>query len=263
MRFIDSHAHLDMQPLISSLPNVMQRAAANQVGQIMTIGVDLPSSQMALKLASQWPQVFCAIGIHPHDASQISSFEWFEDRLNAIRLQDTLGKIKAIGETGLDFAKEYSPRAKQFHAFGWHLELALKWGLPVVVHDRDAHEQTLDLLAEYVGRGLTGVLHCFSGDTDMARRVLDMGFYVSVSGVVTFAKADILRETVRFMPLDRLLIETDCPFLAPVPCRGKTNEPGYVKYVAEEIARLKDITLEEVASCTTRNAQALFALPSL
>jgi TatD DNase family protein len=133
----------------------------------------------------------------------------------------------------------------------------------VVVHDRDAHEQTLDVLAEYAGKGLTGVLHCFSGDTDTARRVLDMGFYLSVSGVVTFAKADVLREAVRFAPIDRLLIETDCPFLAPVPYRGKTNEPGYVKYVAEEIAGLKCLTLEEVASCTTQNAQALFALPSL
>jgi TatD DNase family protein len=263
LRFIDSHAHLDMQPLVNSLPDVMYRAAANQVGQVMTIGVDLPSSLNALRIASDWPQVFCAVGIHPHDASQISSFEWLEDQLNLIRLQDVLCKIKAIGETGLDFAKEYSPREAQFHAFRWHLELALKWSLPVVVHDRDAHEQTLDVLAEYAGKGLTGVLHCFSGDTDTARRVLDMGFYLSVSGVVTFAKADVLREAVRFAPIDRLLIETDCPFLAPVPYRGKTNEPGYVKYVAEEIARLKCLTLEEVASCTTQNAQALFALPSL
>lgn len=252
-----------MQLLVSSLPNVMQRAAANQVRQVMTIGVDLPSSLNALRLALNWSSIFCAIGIHPHDASQISSFEWLEEQLNAIRLQDTLCKIKAIGETGLDFAKEYSLRAVQFHAFRWHLELALKWGLPVVVHDRDAHEQTIDVLAEYADKGLTGVLHCFSGNIDTARRVLNMGFYISISGVVTFAKADMLREAVRFMPLDRLLIETDCPFLAPVPYRGKINEPGYVKYVAEEIARLKVLSLEEVASCTTRNAQALFALPSL
>ncbi|MEZ0328420.1 MAG: TatD family hydrolase [Dissulfuribacterales bacterium] len=252
-----------MQPLLDSLSNVMHRAAANGVEQVMTIGVDLLSSQKAMELAAMWPQVFCAVGIHPHDAARIPSFEWLQNQLNAIRLQDTSNKIKAIGETGLDFAKEYSPRAEQFHAFRWHLELALEWGLPVVVHDREAHGQTLDVLAEYAARGLTGVLHCFSGDTEMARRVLDMGFHVSVSGVVTFSKADVLREAVRFTPLDRLLIETDSPFLAPVPYRGKTNEPGYVRYVAEEIARLKCLTLEEVASCTTRNAQALFALPSL
>lgn len=263
MRFIDSHAHLDMQPLVDSLPDVMHRAAANRVEQVMTIGVDLPSSQKALELAAMWPQVFCAVGIHPHDASRIPSFEWLEKQLNAIRLQDAACKIKAVGETGLDFAKEYSPRAAQFQAFRWHLDLALEWGVPVVVHDREAHEQTLDVLAEYAARGLAGVLHCFSGDTETARRVLDMGFYVSVSGVVTFSKADVLREAVRFTPLDRLLIETDSPFLAPVPYRGKTNEPGYVRYVAEEIARLKCLTLEEVATCTTRNAQVLFALPSL
>ena len=263
MRFIDSHAHLDMQPLLNNLPEVMERAALNQVSQVITIGVDLDSSRMALKLASDWPQVFCAVGIHPHDAFKIPSFEWLKAELEAIRLQDILRKIKAIGETGLDFAKEYSPRDVQLQTFRWHLELALQWGLPVVVHDRNAHDQTLEILAEYVPKGLRGVLHCFSGDVSVARRALQMGFYLSVSGVVTFSKADLLREVVCFVPMDRLLIETDCPFLAPVPYRGKTNEPGYVRYVAEEIARLKSLTLEEVASCTTQNAQALFALSSL
>lgn len=263
MQFIDSHAHLDMKPLVNNLGEIMHRAALSGVAQVMTIGVDLMSSRHAVELSLKWPQVFCAIGIHPHDASQIPSFEWLEEQLNAIRMQDTSGKIRAIGETGLDFAKEYSPRSVQFQAFEWHLELALKWSLPVIVHDRDAHEETVSMLKRYAKMGLIGVLHCFSGDIAMARHVLDMGFYISISGVVTFKKAEQLHDVVRFLPNERMLIETDCPFLAPVPYRSKTNEPSYVRYVAEEIARLKKNTLEEVASCTTQNARDLFGLPSL
>ncbi len=251
---IDTHAHLDISPLSKDPGAAVQRANAQGISQIITIGIDPDSSVRAVELAHDFTGVYAAVGIHPHDAQkattqvleEISRLAWDPD-------------VVAWGEIGLDFVKEYSPRDVQLTAFRSQLDRAIAAALPVIIHDRGAHDQVLEVLEDYRGR-LAGVIHCFSGDKDMARRVLDMGFHISVTGVVTFPKAESLREVVAYVPIDRLLLETDSPFLSPVPYRGKPNEPLRVLYVAREVARIKKQPLEEIARCTSANARALFAL---
>lgn len=253
---IDTHVHLDIPPLAADPQGAVLRAREQGVAQMITIGVDLESSEKAVALAGRFEGVYSAIGIHPHDADSAS-----EDALKRLKDLASMPKVAAIGEIGLDFAKEYSPRARQKDAFIRQLDLALELSMPVIIHDRDAHEETLDILERYRDQGLKGVIHCFSADTAVAHRVLELGFFISVTGVITFPKTEVLKEAVKSIPLDRLMVETDCPYLSPVPFRGRPNEPARVVYVAREIARLKDITLEEAARCTSANARGLFRLP--
>ncbi len=257
---VDTHAHLDMSPLDSTVSEVLERAAEQGVRQVITIGIDEKSSVKALETALEHAEVFSTVGVHPHDAAGIRApvIEGL-----AAMARENSSKVKAWGETGLDYAKEYSPRSVQKDVFAMQIDAACELGLPLVIHARDANEDALDVLSARLKPGCTGVFHCFSGDRAVARRVLDLGFFISVTGVVTFKNAAVTRDVVRYVPADRLLVETDAPFLSPVPFRGKPNEPARVRIVAEEVARVRDISLEEAACCTTENAQALFGLPAL
>ncbi len=253
---IDTHAHLDMPPLSSEPEEVMTRARSQGISQVITIGIDPESSGRAVDLARNLTGVYAAVGIHPHDALKTTDQEL--SRIAALAREQV---VVAWGEIGLDFVKDYSPRGIQLSVFRSQLEMASAAGLPVIIHDRGAHEDVLEILQEYKGR-ISGVIHCFSGDIKVARKVLDLGFHLSVTGVVTFPKADDLREVVAYVPLDRLMLETDSPFLSPVPFRGKPNEPVRVLYVARKVAEIREQPLEEIARCTSENARALFALPS-
>lgn len=255
--FIDTHAHLDIAPLCDDPGGALARARAVGVSQVLTIGIDAESSRAAVELATSFPQVFAAVGIHPHDAKDATKAAY--ERIQELAVHP---KVVAWGEIGLDFVKEYSPRAAQEAALRRQLGLARDAGLPVIIHDREAHAALLSVLRDEAGKDLRGVVHCFSGDVDVARRVLNLGLFISVTGVLTFPKAQILREVVRFVPLECLLIETDAPFLAPVPNRGRPNEPSNVVHIAQKVAEIKQIPLEDVAQCTSTNARDLFGLPT-
>nr|WP_321467136.1 TatD family hydrolase [uncultured Desulfobulbus sp.] len=255
-QLIDTHCHLDMEDYGHDLDQVIATAGQHGVTRIITIGIDVPSSEAALRLATQHANVFATVGIHPHDAQQATP-----QSLERLRRLAGHAKVVGYGEIGLDYFKDYSPRPTQIEAFYRQLILAKELDLPVVIHDRDAHEDTLRLLQENGPFPRKGVMHCFSGDIRLAEATLELGFLLSIPGVVTFANAQTLREVIRAVDLDALLVETDGPFLAPVPYRGKRNEPKYVLYTAQMIAELKNISLEEVARVTTANATRLFHLP--
>ncbi|HID97137.1 MAG TPA: TatD family deoxyribonuclease [Thermodesulfobacteriaceae bacterium] len=256
---IDTHVHLDMSPLSEDPDGAVRRADREGVRQIISIGINVHSSREAVRLAGRFPRVYASVGIHPHDAKSVTE-EHYRELLRLSRDP----KVVAWGEIGLDFAKEYSPAKLQKRVFRRQLALASEAGLPIIIHDRDAHDEMLEVLADTVaGQPIAGVVHCFSGDREVAGRVISLGLYISVTGIVTFPGAKELREVVRYLPLDRILIETDSPFLSPVPFRGKPNEPSRVVYVAKEIATIKGIPFSEVAQCTSNNARLLFGLPRL
>lgn len=254
--YIDTHAHLDMYDAASDRAQVVSRAYAARVRQIITIGINLPSSRQAVAIAEQYEGVFAATGIHPHDAKGVTN-----ETYDGLRHLTKSPRVVAIGEIGLDFFKEYSPRREQEICFRQQIQLARELRLPLIIHDRDAHDEIIRTLREEKAEDVGGVFHCFSGDYTLARECLDMGFYISIAGVVTFPKATILQNVVKNAPMDRLLIETDAPFLAPVPYRGKRNEPAYVIYVGQKIAGIKGCSVIEIAQWTQKNAQALFKLP--
>lgn len=257
MNLIDTHAHLDFPHFDDDRERVIERATTAGVRAIVDIGTDLASSQAAVALAEAYPQIYAAVGVHPHDAKTLT-----KETLEEMRALASHPKVVAIGEIGLDFYRDLSPRDKQRQAFQQQLALASEAGKPVIIHDRDAHSEVMAILRRWIEGGYqpAGVLHCFSGDLAMAQEAIELGFYVSIAGPVTFKNARRLRELVRQLPLEKLLVETDCPYLTPHPHRGKRNEPAYVKLVAQEIARIKRLSLEEVARIISDNAQALFAL---
>ena len=257
MFLTDTHAHLDFPRFKSDRERVIKRAAAAGVKAIINVGVSLASSQAAVALAESYPQVYAAVGVHPHDAKTVT-----KEVLEELRALASHPKVVAIGETGLDFFRDLSPRDKQRQAFQQQLALASEVGKPVIIHDRDAHKEIMSILRRWI-RGShkpVGVLHCFSGDLAMAQEAIELGFYISTAGPVTFKNARRLRELIRQLPVEKLLVETDCPYLTPHPYRGKRNEPAYVKFVAQEVARVKGLSVEEVARITSDNARALFAL---
>ena len=257
-RLIDSHCHLDMDTYQDDLDTVVASAAASGVDTIITIGIDLASSRRAVALTRKYSGVFATVGIHPHDA--VEGCDQVYQQLRELS-KDT--KVVGYGEIGLDYAKNYAPKEVQLRTFAAQLELVRELRLPVVIHDREAHTDTLGLLREKGPFTAGGVMHCFSGDTDLARQVLEIGFHLSIPGVVTFKNANALRDVVREIPLEHLLIETDGPFLAPVPWRGKRNRPDLLLYTADKIAEIKGITIEEVAHQTRQNTMALFSLNAL
>lgn len=261
---IDSHAHLDMSQFGQDREEVLQNAIKNGIGIIITIGCDIPSSRKAVDLAHKHPQIYATVGFHPHDASKLDS-----GTLPELRKMAELPKVVGIGEIGLDFYRNRSPRSIQIEAFEKQLALAAELDLPVVIHDREAHQETTTILKDWtLQRRLTrpagplGVLHCFSGDVAMAEEFVASGFMVSIPGPVTYPNSNRLVDVVKAISLDNLIIETDCPYLTPQQFRGKRNEPAYVKFVAEEIAKIKKATFEEVAQATTDNTISLFRLPS-
>lgn len=263
---IDSHAHLTDRKLMSDVRNVLDLAAEAELEAIVTIGTDPADSCAVARLVeeipcrqaeagAEWPEVFGAVGVHPHEAKVVN-----DDVLAKLAELAAAERIVAIGEIGLDFYRDLSPRDRQEIAFIQQIELAREVGLPIVVHSRDAHDRTLEIL-EREAAGMPGVMHCFSGDERIARRVLDLGLNIGIAGPVTYPNADRLREVVRELPLDRLLVETDCPYLTPQKYRGERNEPAYVMYVAEAVANAKGVGFDEVARATTENARRLFGLP--
>jgi TatD DNase family protein len=262
---VDSHAHLDFSQFDADRQEVITRAREAGVEMIVNAGAGLEASQAGVALAETYPQIYAAVGVHPHEAKTLN-----ENVLEELRALAQHPKVVAIGEIGLDYYRDRSPRPVQRQAFQQQLALAAELGKPIIVHDREAHDDVMNMLRQWAGEvratdhpiNQLGVMHCFSGDLAMAREVIEMGFYVSIPGPVTFTNARRLPELVDALPLERLLIETDCPYLTPHPHRGKRNEPAYVRLVAEAIAQIRGIPLEHVARITTANAQTLFGLES-
>jgi len=259
---VDTHAHLDFSKFDTDRPAVVERARAAGVATIVNVGTDLVSSRRAVDLANEYEAVYAAVGVHPHGAKKLDG-----ETLGELRELAQRPKVVAIGEIGLDYYRNLSPPEAQRRAFQAQLAWAAKLGKPVIIHDRDAHDEILEALTKWAAgldnpglAGRLGVLHTFSGDLEMAERAIDLGFYISISGPVTYQNARQLPEIVRALPLDRLLVETDCPFLAPEPYRGKRNEPAYTRLVAECIAELKGVSFDHLARATTANARRLFGL---
>ena len=253
---IDTHAHLDGGQFDADREEVIARALAAGVSHLLGVGCDLESSRAAVVLAGTHPTLYAAVGIHPHDALEADDQGLAELR----RLATENAKVVAVGEIGLDFYRDRAPREEQRSAFRRQIGLARELGLPIIVHDRDAHEEVLTILREERAREVGGVLHCFSGDLSMARACIEMGLYISIAGPVTYPANEALREVVRVLPVDHLLVETDCPYLAPQPRRGRRNEPALVRHTAEKIAEIKGLTIEDVARVTTLNAFTLFGI---
>jgi TatD DNase family protein len=258
MELFDSHCHLDSKDLRPSVDAVLDRAAAAGVTRMCTIGVSrfVREVEETIALARRYPGRVCvSVGLHPHDAAHLSDEE-------AQKLAELAAApdVVAIGEIGLDYHYDLSPREKQRERFREWLNLARQLKKPVSIHTREADQDTLDILREEKAHELGGVLHCFSHSEVFGKAALDLGFYLSIPGVVTFKKSEELRSAVKNLPLDRMMVETDSPYLAPVPMRGKTNEPAFVRHTAQAIAALKGVSLEEVAEVTTRNARALYGV---
>jgi TatD DNase family protein len=257
-RLIDSHAHLDRREYEGDLDAVLARARDAGVGRIVLVGLWRGPGDFgdALELVDRDPATFAAaIGVHPHECVQVPEADWAASERLA---RDP--RVVAVGETGLDFHYDHSPRDVQVASFRRSIRIAKDAGKPVVVHVREADDACADVLESEGVPAAGGVIHCFTGDWVRARRYLDLGLYLSVAGVLTFKTADDLRDAVRQVPRDRLLVETDCPFLAPVPFRGKRNEPAHVAKTAEAVASLWGVTLDEAGAITTANAERLFRL---
>jgi TatD DNase family protein len=253
---IDSHAHLDMDDFEKDRDNVLERAAREGIGHILAVGIDLRSSSESLNLARKHPRLSCSVGCHPHHADRCKPHEL--DHLAGLVSEP---EVVAWGEIGLDYFREYASTEAQLRVFQAQLRIADDLKLPVIIHDREAHE-TVYAMLKSMGKGeRKGVIHCFSGDLDLARAFIELGYFISIPGTVTYKKALQIKEVAASIPLNRMLIETDSPYLAPVPRRGKRNEPAYVRYTAMEIAKLRRVPFETVARQTTENATFLFGLP--
>lgn len=248
----DTHCHLNHPDFASDVPRVWNRAREARVLQAIVVGYDLASSESALQVAARLDGCWASVGIHPHDAVQCN-----EDALHRLQQLASRRGVVAIGEIGLDYYRNLSPKDVQWQALEQQIQLALQLRLPVIIHCRDAYDDLLDILSGY---SLRGVLHCFSGELHHARRAVEMGWYLGIGGVVTFKNAHTLREVVQRTPIENLLLETDAPYLAPMPHRGKRNEPAHIPLIAQAVASLKNVPLEELATVTTQNARCLFSL---
>ena len=257
---VDTHCHLDDDSFASDRDEVVVRAAAVGVGRIVVPAIDLGNVEAVLELTAGVEGVYAAVGVHPNSAA-----DWQDDWIDELRRLAAHPKVVAIGEIGLDYYWDKTPMEIQHHALARQLELAHELHLPVIIHNREANA---DILAQLVasplrGADRPGVLHSFSGDWPMAEAALAMGFYLGFTGPLTYKKADEMRAVATRAPLDRILIETDAPYLTPQPYRGKRNEPAYVRFVAERLAELRGLAVEEIARITTANAERLFQLPSV
>lgn len=249
---VDSHCHLDFPELAADLPALLANMAANGVGQALCVGVSLENFPRVRGLAETYSQLFASVGVHPdHQEGE----EPTVDRLLGLAAHP---RVVAIGETGLDYYRLQGDLEWQRERFRTHIRAARRAGKPLIIHTREAAADTLRVMREENAGEAGGVMHCFTETWDVARGALDLGFFISFSGIVTFRNAAALREVARRVPLDRLLVETDAPYLAPVPHRGKINQPAYVRHVAEEVARLKGLDLDVVAAATTLNFHRLF-----
>lgn len=255
---VDSHCHLNFPEFAPDLDEVLARAQENGVDMMLTINTKLAEAKNLQAIADRYPQVFCTVGVHPHDAADYAKGYEGQSLLTQIKAFAQHPKVVGIGETGLDYYYNNSPRKEQISAFSDHIQASVELGLPLVVHTRDADEDTIACLME-VGQGKArGVFHCFSGSADLAQKALNLGFYISFSGILTFKNADALRQIAQSVPLERLLVETDAPFLAPVPHRGRRNEPAFVRHTAELLANIKGLSYSAIKTITTNNFFALF-----
>jgi TatD DNase family protein len=253
---IDTHAHLHFPELLADLDGVLERARAAGVTAMVTIGTDRETNPAAVALAERLGSVYATVGIHPHDAAEATEadFEAME------RLARESTKVVALGEMGLDFFRNLSPRDVQATVLRRQLGMARRLGKPVVIHCRDAHPEALAILADEGVGEVGGVMHCFSADVEVARRCLDLGLHISLAGPVTYKNAKALPDVARFVPADRLVLETDCPFLPPHPHRGQRNEPAWVAITAARVAELRGATLDALGEATSGNARRLFRL---
>jgi len=254
---IDSHAHIQGKEYANEVDAIIGRAREAGVEKIIAVGGagDMSSNTKAIALAASYPNVYATVGMHPHDAKDVGDEEF--RKLKELTAQS---KVIAVGETGLDYYYNHSPHTVQRRVFIQFIHMARETSLPIVVHERDAAKDAAELLRSEGSAELRGVIHCFTGNYEAACKYLDLGFYLSFTGIITFKNAEPLRDVVRKVPLDRMLVETDSPYLTPVPHRGKRNEPALVRLVAETVAKVKGISLEEVAQTTTHNVQDLFRI---
>lgn len=257
MMLVDSHCHLDYPDFNEEgITEIVTRAGAVGVGHMLTICTRMSEFDQVRAVAEQFGNIDCTVGTHPHHAAEEAEMKFTTADIISYTQDD---KVVGIGETGLDYYYNHAPRKEQIENFEKHIEACLETDLPVIVHTRDADEDTLDILKS-AGKGkLRGVLHCFSSSQWLAEQALNIGFYISFSGIVTFNKAEDLRNTAKIVPMDRLLVETDSPYLAPVPKRGKRNEPSFVVHTAQKVAELKDIGMDDLAKTTTENFFTLFS----
>jgi TatD DNase family protein len=252
---VDSHCHLDYVPAGPERADTIARARRAGVGAMLTISTKITEFAGVRAIAEAEPDVWCSVGIHPHEAAAEP-----ETSAEALATLAQHTRVVGIGETGLDFYYQHSPRDRQTTVFRAHAEAARISGLPIIIHTRDADPETAQILVEEAGKGsLTGVIHCFSTGRELAEKAVELGFMISISGIVTFKNAEPLRQIVRDLPLEHILVETDSPYMAPVPKRGKQNEPAFVVHTAAEVARLKGVSVEELARATTANFYRLFA----
>lgn len=249
----DTHVHLNAEQFDEDLEEVISRAREAGVEKMVVVGFDRPTIDRAMELIEQYEFLYASIGWHPVDAIDMKDEDlaWIEELSNH-------PKVVAIGEMGLDYHWDKSPKDVQKEVFRKQIHLAKKVKLPIIIHNRDATQDIVDILREEGAEEVGGIMHCFSGSPEIAQECVDMNFYISLGGPVTFKNAKKPKEVAKEIPLEKLLIETDCPYLAPHPNRGKRNEPAYVKLVAEQIAELKEVSLEEVENITTENAKKLF-----
>lgn len=252
---VDTHAHLTADVFQDDLESVLVRSQEAGVTRIVCIGDRYDSSRQAVAMASAYPSLWATVGVHPHQASEAG--DELESTLLALAEEP---RVVAIGETGLDYHYDFAPRDVQQDVFRRHIRVAKEVGLPIVVHNRESGDDVLRLLEEEDGTAVGGVLHCFWGTPEEAQRALDMGFYLGVGGSITFKNNDALRELVATLPLERLIVETDAPYLTPVPHRGQRNEPAYTRLSALELATVKGVSFEDVARTTSDNAARLFGL---
>ncbi len=247
---IDSHAHLVS---LENLPEVLQRAQENNINKIVSISSDIPSTEATISLAEEYDYIFATTGVHPHSADQMS-----EEVLIGIDHFAENDKVVAIGETGLDYFYMNSEKEVQIDSFTEHIRLGKKHNLPIIIHVRNADQDMIEILTKESAADTPGVIHCFTGDYDTAKKYLDLGYYISFSGIVTYKRSEELREAAKKIPKDKILIETDSPYLAPVPHRGKPNEPSYVKHVAETISDVRGISFDEIAEIMKKSAKEIF-----
>lgn len=254
-KYIDSHAHLDDERFDLDREEIINSLNENGIEAVLNPGADLNTSKAAVRLADKYPFIYAAVGCHPHDSRLMNN-----DTMNIFGEMAKNKKVIAIGEIGLDYYYDNSDRETQRLWFREQIRLAKELDLPYIVHDRDAHEDVFKIMKEEHYSGTRGILHCYSSSVEMAREFVKLGFYISLGGPVTFKKAKTPKLVAKEIPLDKLLIETDSPYLTPEPYRGKRNEPKYVKYVAEEIARIKEVSIDVIAEKTNNNFKKLFNL---
>ena len=252
---IDTHAHLDFPDYKSDLDSVLIRAKEADVGCIINVGTNLSASKKSVGLAHRFNNVYASIGVHPHDAMKVTEQDW-----NALESLVKESKVIAIGETGLDYYRNRSPHEDQQRIFRKHLSLAKAHNLPVIIHSRDASNDCLKILEEYKNGTLRGVVHCFSGTREIAEKCIELGLYISFAGPITFSNAQNLREVAKSVPVERLLLETDSPFLSPQPKRGERNEPSYLSYIIPVLADIYGLSVEDIKRITTFNAYKLFGI---